>query len=168
VRSARVAPSPRDPAPGLGLFCNGAARPPLQARIAFIDDHRPVDGVEPICRVLPVARSIARSSDYEHTARRRNPACLPTRARRDEVRRSEIRRVWEENFQVYGVREVWRPLCREGIAVARCTSARLVRQMGLSGAVRGKAVKTTISNPAVHCPRDKVNRQFQAPRPNAL
>jgi transposase InsO family protein len=132
--------------------------------IAFIEDHRPVYGVEPICRVLPIAPS----TYYEHAARRRNPARLPPRAQRDAVLRTEIRRVWEENFQVYGVRKVWRQLCREGIAVARCTTARLMRQMGLSGAVRGKAVKTTISNPAVPCPRDKVNRQFQAPRPNAL
>src|SRR4051794_10546016 len=104
---------------------------------------------------------------YEHAARQRNPARLPTRARRDEVLRSEIRRVWEENFQVYGVRKVWRQLCREGIAVARCTTARLMRQMGLSGAVRGKTVKTTIGDPATPA-RAKVNRQFQAPRPNAL
>ena len=119
--------------------------------IAFIDDHRPVYGVEPICRVLPIAPS----TYYEHVARRRTPARLPARARRDEVLRSQIRRIWEENFQVYGVRKVWRQLCREGIAVARCTTARLMRQMGLSGAVRGKAVKTTISNPAAPCPRDK-------------
>ncbi len=132
--------------------------------IAFIEDHRPVYGVEPICRVLPIAPS----TYYEYAARGRNPARLPARARWDEVLRAEIRRVWEENFQVYGVRKVWRQLCREGIAVARCTTARLMRQMGLSGAVRGKAMKTTISNPAVQCPRDKVNRQFQAPRPNAL
>jgi putative transposase len=132
--------------------------------IAFIDTHREVYGVEAICRVLPIASS----TYYEHAARQRNPARLPARARRDDLLRSEIRRVWEENFQVYGVRKVWRQLCREGIAVARCTTARLMRQMGLAGAVRGKAVKTTISNPAVPCPRDKVNRQFQAPRPNAL
>jgi len=132
--------------------------------IAFIEDHRPVYGVEPICRMLPIAPS----TYYEHAARRRNPARLPARARQDEVLRSEIRRVWEENFRVYGVRKVWRQLRREGIAVARCTTARLMRQMGLSGAVRGKAVKTTISNPAAPCPRDKVNRQFQSPRPNAL
>src|SRR5919206_4595642 len=69
---------------------------------------------------------------------------------------------------VYGVRKVWRQLRREGIAVARCTTARLMRQMGLSGAIRGKAVKTTISNPAAPCPRGKGNRQFQAARPNAL
>jgi len=132
--------------------------------IAFIDNYRPVYGVEPICRVLPIAPS----NYYEHAARRRNPDRLPARARRDEVLRSEIRRVWEENFGVYGVRKVWRQLRREGIAVARCTTARLMRQMGLSGAVRGKAVKTTISNPAAPCPRDKVNRQFQSLRPNAL
>ena len=132
--------------------------------IAFIEDHRSVYGVEPICRVLPIAPS----NYYEHAARRRNPDRLPARARRDEVLRSEIRRVWEENFGVYGVRKVWRQLRREGIAVARCTTARLMRQMGLSGAVRGKAVKTTISNPAAPCPRDKVNRQFQSLRPNAL
>ena len=78
--------------------------------IAFIDDHRPVYGVEPICRVLPIAPSTYR----EHAARRRNPARLPARARRDAVLRTEIRRVWEENFQVYGVRKVWRQLCREG------------------------------------------------------
>jgi putative transposase len=132
--------------------------------IAFIEDHRPVYGVEPIWRVLPIAPS----TYYEHAARQRNPARLPARARRDKVVRSEIRRIWEENFQVYGVHKVWRQLCREGIAVARCTTARLMRQRGLSGAVRGKVVKTTISNPAVQCPRDKVNRQFQAPRPNAL
>jgi putative transposase len=132
--------------------------------IAFIDDHRDAYGVEPICKVLPIAPSRYR----EHAARRRDPARLPIRARRDAFLRSEIRRVWEENFRVYGVRKVWRQLGREGIAAARCTVARLMRQMGLSGAVRGQAVKTTISNPAAPCPRDKVNRQFQAPRPNAL
>ena len=132
--------------------------------IAFIDDHRPVYGVEPICRVLPIAPS----TYYEHAGRRRDPARLPARAQRDELLRSEIGRVWEENFRVYGVRKVWRQLRREGIAVARCTTARLMRQMGLSGAIRGKAVKTTLSNPAGPCPRDKVNRQFQPPRPNAL
>jgi putative transposase len=119
--------------------------------IAFIDDHRPVYGVEPICRVLPIAPS----TYHEHAARRRNPARLPARARRDDVLRAEIRRVWEENFRVYGVRKVWRQLRREGIAVVRCTTARLMRQMGLSGAVRGKVVKTTVSNPAAPCPRDK-------------
>ncbi len=132
--------------------------------IAFIDVHREVHGVEPICRVLPIAPS----TYHEHVARRRDRARLPARARRDGFLGSEIRRVWEENFRVYGVRKVWRQLRREGIVVARCTTARLMRQMGLSGAIRGTAVKTTVGNPAAPCPRDKVNRQFQAPRPNAL
>jgi putative transposase len=132
--------------------------------IAFIDAHREVYGVEPICRVLPIAPS----TYYEHAARRADSERLPRRAQRDVRLQAEIRRVWEENFRVYGVRKVWRQVRREGIEIARCTTARLMRQMGLCGAIRGKAVKTTISNPAVPCPRDKVNRQFQAPRPNAL
>ena len=76
--------------------------------------------------------------------------------------------MYEENFRVYGVRKVWRQLLREGIAVARCTVARLMRAMGLQGVVRGKRIRTTISNPAAPCPLDRVNRQFKAPRPNAL
>ena len=88
--------------------------------------------------------------------------------RRDAGLREHIRRVWEENFQVYGVRKVWRQLGREGIEVARCTVARLMREMGLKGAVRGKSVKTTVSDRAAPCPLDRVNREFQAPRPNAL
>ena len=132
--------------------------------IAFIDANRGVYGVEPICRVLPIAPS----TYYERAARRTDPARLPPRAQRDVRLRAEIRRVWEENFRVYGVRKAWRQLRREEIEIARCTTARLMRQMGLAGARRGKPVKTTISNPAAPCPRDKVNRQFQAPRPNAL
>jgi transposase InsO family protein len=132
--------------------------------IAFIDEHRAVHGVEPICRVLPIAPS----TYHAHAARRANPAKLPARARRDITLRTEIRRVYEENFGVYGVRKVWRQLLREGIAVARCTVARLMRAMGLQGVVRGKRVRTTISNAAAPCPLDRVNRQFKAPRPNAL
>jgi transposase InsO family protein len=132
--------------------------------IAFIDDHREAYGVEPICRVLPIAPS----RYHAHVARRRDPARRPARARRDDVLRAAIHRVWEENFRVYGVRKVWRQLGREGIVVARCTVARLMRAMGLQGAVRGKPVRTTISDKAAPCPRDRVNRQFQASRPNAL
>jgi transposase InsO family protein len=80
----------------------------------------------------------------------------------------EIRRVFEENFRVYGVRKIWRQLGREGIRVARCTVARLMRAMGLQGAVRGRKVRTTIPDPAAACPLDRVNRQFKAPCPNAL
>jgi putative transposase len=132
--------------------------------IAFIDAHRAVYGVEPICRVLPIAPS----TYHVHAARRTDPGKLPARARRDITLKTEIQRVYEENFRVYGVRKVWRQLLREGIAVARCTVARLMRTMGLRGVVRGKTVRTTISNAAAPCPLDRVNRQFKAPRPNAL
>jgi transposase InsO family protein len=132
--------------------------------IAFIDDHRAAYGVEPICRVLPIAPS----TYHAHAARRADPDKCPARAQRDAMLRPAIRRVWEANFRVYGVRKVWRQLRREGIDVARCTTARLMRQMGLAGAIRGRAVKTTISDRAAPCPLDRVNRQFRAPRPNAL
>jgi transposase InsO family protein len=132
--------------------------------IAFIDEHRAVYGVEPICRVLPIAPS----TYYAHVAQRADPGKLPARARNDATLKVEIRRVFEANFRVYGVRKVWRQLGREGIVVARCTVARLMRIMGLQGAVRGKPVRTTISDKAAPCPLDRVNRQFRALRPNAL
>jgi transposase InsO family protein len=132
--------------------------------IAFIDAHRDVHGVEPICRMLPIAPS----TYHAHVARRADPATAPARVRRDASLCGPIRRVWEENFRVYGVRKVWRQLGREGISVARCTVARLMRRMELQGAVRGKTVKTTFGDHATPCPADRVNRQFQAPRPNAL
>jgi putative transposase len=132
--------------------------------IAFIDEHRARHGVEPICRVLPIAPS----TYHAHAARRADPGKLPARARRDITLRTQIRRVYEENFRVYGVRKVWRQLLREGIVVARCTVARLMRTMGLQGIVRGKTVRTTISNAAAPCPLDRVNRQFKAPHPNVL
>ena len=132
--------------------------------IAFIDDHRGVYGVEPICKLLPIAPS----TYHAHAARRADPGKAPTRVQRDQVLREEIRRVHEANFGVYGVRKVWRQLGREGVGVARCTVARLMRQMGLRGVSRGKEVRTTIADKAAPCPADKVNRQFRAPRPNAL
>ena len=132
--------------------------------IAFIDEHRALYGVEPICKVLLIAPSTYRA----HTARRADPSRLPARARSDAALMVEIRRVFEANFHVYGVRKVWRQLGRDGIRVARCTVARLMRVMGLKGVVRGKTVRTTIPDPAAKCPLDRVNRQFKAPRPNAL
>jgi hypothetical protein len=97
--------------------------------IAFIDDYREAYWVEWICRVLPIAPSTYRA----HAARRADPAKAPPRVRRDAVLKAHIRRVWVEIFQVYGVRKVWRQLGREGVAVARCTVARLIRGMGLQG-----------------------------------
>ena len=132
--------------------------------IAFIDEHREVDGVEPICKVLPIAPS----TYHTHAARRVDPAKAPPRARRDAVLRGEIRRVWEANFGVYGVRKIWRQLGREGIGVARCTVARLMRAMGLKGVIRGKEIRTTIVDKAAPCPLDRVNRQFRAEGPNRL
>jgi transposase InsO family protein len=132
--------------------------------IAFIDAHRDAYGIEPICRVLPIAPS----TYHAHAALRADPTRASVRVQRDAGLRQQIQRVFDENFGVYGVRKVWRQLEREGVSVARCTVARLMRQMGLHGVVRGKPVKTTISDRATPCPADRVNRQFQAPRPNAL
>jgi transposase InsO family protein len=132
--------------------------------ITFIDDHREAHGVEPICRVLPIAPS----TYHDRIAKRRDPAKLPAQAKRDAALKVEVRRVFEENFHVYGVRKVWRQLRREGFDVARCTIARLMREMGLKGVIRGKPIRTTVSDKAAPCPLDKVNRQFRAPAPNML
>ena len=131
---------------------------------AFIDEHRDVYGVEPICKVLPIAPS----TYYTQAARRVDPDLRPNRAWRDDALCQEIRRVWDENKQVYGVRKVWKQLRREGFRIARCTVERLMRRLGLRGVIRGRTVKTTVSDKATPCPLDKVNRQFRAARPNAL
>ena len=127
--------------------------------IAFIDDHRQAHGVEPICRVLPIALS----TYHAHVAKRVDTSRLSARDRRDAALKEEVRRVFEANFRVYGVRKVWRQLQREGFDVARCTVARLMRAMGLEGIIRGKSIRTTVSDKAAPCPLDHVNRQFHAP-----
>ena len=132
--------------------------------VAFINDHRAEYGVEPICRVLPIAPS----TYYAHKARQADPTRVPVRAQRDAVLREEIRRVWEENFAVYGAKKVWKQLNREGLAVARCTVARLMRELGLRGVVRGRRIKTTIGSEELPRPADLVNRDFEVTRPNAL
>ena len=132
--------------------------------ISFIDEHRPVLGVEPICKVLPIAPS----TYYDTVAKRTDVDRLSVRARRDVSLKIEIRRVFDANYRVYGVRKVWRQLRREGFDVARCTVARLMKTMGLQGVIRGKPVRTTVSDKAVPCPLDQVNRQFHAPAPNRL
>ena len=133
--------------------------------VGFIDDHRGKFGVEPICAVLPIAPSVY----YERKVRERDPQRRPPRTRRDEQLGDHVRRVWQENREVYGVRKVWNQLKREGQAVARCTVARLMRRLGLAGVVRGRKFKvTTISDPAAVRPRDLVTRQFTAGRPNQL
>lgn len=131
---------------------------------AFIDQYRSAYGVEPICKLLPIAPA----TYYEHDARRREPERLPARAKRDAALMPEIQRVFDENFRVYGVRKVWRQMLREGHDVARCTVERLMRKMGLEGVIRGKRVRTTVPDKAAPCPLDHVNRQFSAERPNVL
>jgi putative transposase len=130
----------------------------------FIDDHRDVYGIEPICRVLPIAPS----TYYRHAAISRNPDLACARAKRDAVLRPEIQRVWDDHYKVYGVRKVWRQMQREGFDIARCTVVRLMKQLGIQGVIRGKTLKTTSGNPTAPCPRDHVNRQFNAPAPNML
>ena len=132
--------------------------------ISFIDEHRGVFGVEPICRLLPIAPS----TYYENVARRLDVDRLSVRARSDIGLKIEIRRVFNENFQVYGVRKVWRQLQREGYDIARCTVARLMRSMSLQGIIRGKPIRTTFSDKAAPSPLDRVNHQFKAPAPNRL
>ena len=132
--------------------------------IAFIDDHRGAYGVEPICKVLPIAPS----TYHEHVAKRADPGKLSARTRRDATFLPEIQRVFDENFQVYGVRKVWRQMQREGHQLARCTVARLMRSAGLQGVISGKPVRTTIGDKAAPCPLDHVNRVFRAPAPNML
>jgi transposase InsO family protein len=131
---------------------------------AFIDEHRDAYGVEPICKVLPIAPSTYRA----HAALCADPSRISARAQRDAAMRCEISRVWEENFQVYGVRKVWCQLLREGFGIARCTVARLMGEMGLAGVVRGKPVRTTVSDSSTPCPEDRVNRQFRAPTTECL
>ncbi|HSM40195.1 MAG TPA: IS3 family transposase, partial [Afifellaceae bacterium] len=145
-------------------FCGGGARPPVKDMIAFIDDHREVHGVEPICRVLPIAPS----TYHDHAAKRADPEKLSARAKRDQGLRPEIARVFAENFEVYGARKVWRQLNRESIPVARCTVERLMAGLGLQGVIRGKPIRTTVQDKAAPCPLDHVNRVFHAPAPNML
>jgi len=111
---------------------------------------------------------LAPSAYWKYAARQKYPALCSNRAKRDAQLLPEIERVWHFNQQVYGARKVWRQLNREGIVVARCTVARLMRRAHLVGTVRGKVVRTTIPDKKAVCPLDRVNRQFKADRPNQL
>ena len=132
--------------------------------MSFVDEHRESYGVEPICAMLPIAPS----TYYEQKARQADPSRLPERARRDSVLCEEIERVWNENRRIYGARKVWRQLQREGIEVARCTVERLMRRLGIAGAVRGRKHRTTIPDEVAARPADLVQRDFTATRPNQL
>jgi transposase InsO family protein len=133
--------------------------------VRFIDDHRDTHGIESICAVV----RIAPSTYFRHKAQQQEPTTRSTRRQRDDELRAAIQRVWDEHQQVYGLRKVWKQLRREGIRVARCTVERLMRDMGLRGAVRGRAWKvTTQSDAAAMRPADRVERRFTATRPNQL
>ena len=133
--------------------------------VAFIDDYREAYGVEPICKVLPIAPS----TYYKQKARQADPSRLPRRLVRDIHLCEEIERVWKENRSVYGARKVWLQLGREGFEVARCTVERLMRQMGLRGVIRGRSYQTTtIVDEDAQRPADLVQRNFIADRPNEL
>ena len=159
ARGARAAPGQRDPAQGVGVFCPGGARPPLQAMKAFIDAHRDVHGVEPICRVLPIAPS----TYYAHAARKADPELRSQRAqtrRRSWCPRSSA--CGRRTSQVYGVRKVWRQLRRERYRVARCTVQRLMKRLGLKGVIRGQGRARRRSATQGAVPADQVQRQFRA------
>jgi putative transposase len=125
----------------------------------FIDAHRDRFGVEPICSALQVAPS-------SYYARRTRPPSA--RALRDERLKVEILRVFEENFGVYGADKVWAQLQREGTKVARCSVERLMRELGLQGAVRGRPRRTTVPDTEAPRPADLVERRFSAPAPDRL
>jgi len=133
--------------------------------VAFIDDHREQFGVEPICGVLPIAPS----TYFRHKLEQRDPTRRSARTQHDAVLRAIIRRIWMEHHQVYGPRKVWKQMGRENLRVARCRVRRLMREMGLAGAVRGRAWTTTTQpESGAHHPHDLVDRNFTATRPNQL
>ena len=128
--------------------------------ITFIEDHCEVFGVEPICRVLPIAPA----TFHRHAAIARNPELASDRARQDGSDFEEIKRVHDKSRGRYGARKIWHQLRREKHDIARCTVERLMREHGLQGVTRGRK-KTTIPDPAQPCPDDKVNRKFAADAP---
>jgi len=132
--------------------------------VSFICEHRDEYGVEPICKELPIAPSVF----YEHQKKSTHPELRSNRSRRDESLCADIKRVFEDNFRVYGARKVWLQLKREDIRVARCTVERLMKRQGLKGARRGKACRTTTPDKAADYPKDLVKREFTATRPNQL
>jgi putative transposase len=130
--------------------------------VRFIDGHKKVFGVEPICRVLTQHGAPIAPSTY-YAAKARPPSA---RAVRDEYLKTEITRVWKENREVYGAGKVWLELNRQGIGVAPCTTERLMRQLGLAGVRRGRKVRTTVPGKDGHRAGDLLNRDFTAPAPN--
>jgi putative transposase len=129
--------------------------------VTFIDEHRDVFGVEPICRVLSDHGCKIAPSTY-YAAKARPPSA---RAVRDAHLKAEVMRVWKANYEVYGAYKLWRGLNRQGTRVARCTVERLMRELGLAGVRRGK-IRTTTPNPEHERAGDLLGRDFTASRPN--
>jgi transposase InsO family protein len=127
--------------------------------VAFIDAHRDRWPVAVMCRTLDF-------SERTYHGRKRQP--VSARAVRDQQLKIDIRRVWENNYRVYGAYRVWKALGREGIEVARCTVERLMTEIGIRGVQRGRRKWTTIPDHTAHRPPDLVDRQFEASRPNRL
>ena len=131
---------------------------------AFIDAHRAVYGVEPICRVLQCAPS----AYYRFKAQAANPALRSERSKSDDQAMIQIRRVWGESGQRYGARKVWEQLKQDLVEMPRCRVERLMRKHGMEGVRRDKGIKTTVRDPKAPCPTDLVRRNFHADRPNRL
>jgi putative transposase len=163
ARELRAAAGERDPQGG-GRFFRRGTRPEAAALIRFIDAHRSRFGVEAICRTLTWAGTPASASTY-YAAKRRPPSA---RSVRDAELTEEIRRIHQANYGVYGARKVWHQLRREGLPVARCTVERLMRQAGLTGAVRGRRIRTTVPGKDGRRARDLAGRDFQADRSDRL
>ncbi|MFE9446724.1 IS3 family transposase [Streptomyces sp. NPDC006602] len=146
-------------------FLRGRARPATHTLVAFIDEHRDrFGGVEPICRTLTEHDcKIAPSTYYAYKKRLETPSA---RSVRDEEIKERIQEVYTSNYRVYGARKIWRELNRQGHAVARCTVERLMRELGITGAVRGRKVITTITDPAAERAPDLLDRDFVASAPN--
>ena len=130
--------------------------------IAFIKEHREDLGVEPVCKVLPIAQSIF----YAHVAIAQNPDLASDRAKRDVDLSREIKRVWEQNNEAYGIRTVWHQLQHEKFTIARCTVARLMKHLTIHGVIRGKVKKTTVPDNGRPRSKDNENRKVRAPAPN--
>jgi putative transposase len=130
--------------------------------VRFIDEHKDVFGVEPICRVLTAHGALIAPSTY-YAAKSRPPSA---RAMRDGQLRAEITRVWKENYEVYGADKVWLAVNRQDISTARCTVERLMRDLGLQGARRGRKVRTTVPGKDGQRAPDLLGRDFTAPAPN--
>jgi len=132
--------------------------------VDFIDMHKGAYGVEPICKVLPIAPS----TYHRHKELERYPERRSHRAKRDESLVVDIRRIWETNHGVYGAHKVWKQLNREAIPTARCTVERLMKRLGIEGVRRGKRCITTLPSELADKPLDLVNREFTAQQPNQL